>query len=121
MRDLDRVHGDEPNENGRNDAYAIASAPEDVAWLLGEVERLQIKGIEDCRVLHGYLNDRDIEVARRDKVLEEVRALAAHWVMLSRQAMDQDVREWASAAGHRVLGVLNRAALDTSEAPGEQP
>lgn len=49
---------------------------DDVAWLLAEVERLQMKGIEDCRVLHGYLNDRDIELARRDKVLEDVRAAA---------------------------------------------
>lgn len=50
--------------------------PSDVGTLLAEIERLQMKGIEDCRVLHGYLNDRDIEIARRDKVLEAVRSAA---------------------------------------------
>ena len=49
------------------------------------------------------------EVARRDRVLGEVRRLGMRWLHLSAEAMDQDVREWTGAAGKSVL-----AALDTS-------
>jgi hypothetical protein len=166
---------------------------EDAAWLVAEVARLQMKRIEDCRVLHGYINDRDIEVARlrigiegaagnherarralvgraekaeaevarRDKVLESLRALLTSEIadVIGRRVraargdvrcLDCNIRyEERSEYGCHTMGHIHdfdqgdlvaaeeiersnpveyvtlsvadlRAALDTSEAPGEQ-
>lgn len=78
---------------------------DDVAWLLAEIDSLRLS----LEYQDGQTESLHAEVARRDKVLDEVRRLGMRWLHLSAEAMDQDVREWTGAAGKSVL-----AALDTS-------